>query len=122
MISSERTLKVLISTLWILLIFVFSTVLKPNISIEKNILFPHADKLAHFVMYFILQLLLMYQYENRICKRKELKIFISVCTYGILLEVFQHLFLADRFYEIFDIIANITGAFSGMLFFHFIKT
>ena len=122
MSSAERTLIELFSTVWILVILIFSTVLKPNISVEENILFPHADKVAHFGMYFILQLLLMFQYENRIFKRKEFKVFISVCTYGVLLEGFQHFFLAERFFEIFDIIANITGAFTGILFFHFIKT
>lgn len=73
-------------------------------------------------MYFTLQFLLQWQYEDRMNKRLEIRIFIMVCSYGILLELVQQFFLKDRFFEIFDIIANITGALMGILFFHFIKT
>jgi VanZ family protein len=86
------------------------------------VLFPHADKVVHFGIYFILQVLVMWAFAR---KDNPLTIILSFCfsvIYGILLEGIQHFFLPDRFFEIFDIIANITGALSGLLFFKLFKT
>lgn len=110
------------SALWLLIVLVLSTISKSNIAIEEDILLPHADKLAHFGMYFVLQILLLWQFENRSTPKIQRRIFFAVCIYGIVIELTQQLFLADRFFEIFDIIANITGALVGKLFFQYFKT
>ena len=89
---------------------------------EGNILGPHGDKVAHFGMYFILQYLFCLSIHGSRFRQKLLLTFLVTATYGIIMEVIQHVFLESRFFEIPDIIANITGALSGILLFHFLKT
>ncbi len=85
-------------------------------------LFPHADKIVHFIMYFFLQVLCMRHNGILNLKNKTTLIFGLVIFYGIFLELVQGYFLVDRFFENYDIIANITGAFIGIVFFNFIKS
>ena len=117
-----RKLSAGLSVSWVLIILIFSTISQANISVDYHILLTHVDKFVHFSMYFILQLLLMWNYHCSDLINKHEKIFLSVCFYGLALELIQYIFLKDRFFEIFDIIANITGAFVAFLFFQLFKT
>ena len=119
---SNRKLKRLFSIIWVLVIFIGTTFPNSDITVGANVLVPHVDKIAHFTMYFILQLLLMWQFDEIKTGRFQIRILLLVCAYGILLELIQKYFLVDRFFESYDIIANITGAFMGIILFHRIKT
>lgn len=107
---------------WALLIFVASVMPSDDISVDSNMLFPHVDKVVHFLMYFILQVLLLRHNDNFMSRKKQVVIFILTASYGFLMEVIQGYFLVDRFYDNYDIIANITGALIGNLFFNLLKS
>ena len=117
-----RKLSAGLSILWALIILILSTTSQPSIKFDSDILLTHVDKFVHFSMYFILQFLLMWNYRCSDVINKHGKIFLTVCFYGLIIELIQYQFLKDRFFEIFDIIANITGAFAAFLFFQLFKT
>ena len=68
----------------------------------------HVDKLAHMVMYTILAFLL---------KRDGLKmwvVFFLCFSLGFFIEIWQGCFLPSRYFEFYDLIANIIGYFIGI--------
>lgn len=117
-----RKLEKSLAVIWAIVIFAASVMPSDNISIESNMLFPHADKVVHFGMYFILQLLFMRYDSSEVKGKNKVIIFILVVSYGFIIELIQGYFLVDRFFENYDIIANITGALMGILFFNRIKS
>ncbi len=82
------------------------------------------DKVGHLVFYGVLTYLIaygFYQYKNQSINKKSL--FIALITssfYGISLEFMQYSFFPNRYFEILDIIANISGSIIGILFFKYI--
>jgi VanZ family protein len=76
------------------------------------------DKFAHFGIYLILSLLMYYGWKKQnsflsLHQNAILKILIITSTYGFLVEVMQELFTADRHFDIFDALANSSGATVG---------
>lgn len=75
--------------------------------------FKHKDKLAHFAFYFIASLIYFLEKNNR------LKIF-PVLSYAILLggamELIQYYFIETRNGDIWDMLANISGVLSFIVF------
>lgn len=76
-------------------------------SLGKN-----ADKYVHFTFHFVF-VLLWYLYCRT--KFKNLKkvvgaVFLSAATFGICIEIGQQLFTDTRKFDVFDILANTTGA------------
>ena len=117
-----RTLEKYLAPLWAIVIFIVSIVPADDITIDSDMLIPHADKVVHIMMYFILQVAIMRKRRNGLEGKNKVIIFILVTGYGVFIELFQGYFLADRFFEIYDIIANITGALMGILLFNRIKS
>lgn len=80
---------------------------------------PHFDKLVHFSLFFVLCLLLF-----RPFKSLQLKQYIwatlSSITLSALLELIQHRITSSRNSDIYDLIANITGILTSLLFYHFL--
>jgi len=78
------------------------------------------DKLAHFVVYAVLAVLIGWAIQRRSnIKFSNLLCDFLVCSaYGTLLECFQHWFLVDRVFEVPDLIANIIGSFAGTFIVH----
>lgn len=82
-----------------------------------------ADKIIHFVFYFVFSWLLLYG----ISKNKPsinswlLLTFILASSYGIIIEVIQGLWVPKRNFDYFDIIANIIGALTAVLLFKKLK-
>ena len=80
--------------------------------------FPHADKVVHFTMYFILGILLINDItrkETRILTWKKNMLLIAVLLiYGILTEIVQYYFIPSRDGDFFDFMANALGVFSGI--------
>lgn len=83
-----------------------------------------ADKIAHVGVYLILTLLIF----RGLSRRKRLNprnitlaILISA-GYGFFLELGQYYFFPGRYFEIFDIVANIIGSISSLIFLKFINS
>lgn len=83
------------------------------------------DKIAHVIIYFILIGLWQgYFYIRDDFKLKANSIaviFFIVLGYGIIIEIVQELFTANRHADVFDIIANTVGAILGIVFFRMAK-
>lgn len=108
-----------IPVVWALIILVLSTVgIGINLSPSLWDIIGW-DKLAHAFVYAVLCFLLIKALEkNGITLRRAIiySLIISV-VYGILMEIIQFTFFPNRYFEIFDIFANIVGAISIPLLF-----
>ena len=82
------------------------------------------DKLGHLIFYGILTYLIglgFYKTKNQFINKKTLFISLIISTcYGICMELMQYSFFPNRYFEILDIIANISGSIVGILFFKYI--
>jgi len=82
------------------------------------------DKVGHFVFYGILTFLIAYGFykiQNQFISKKMLFISLIISSvYGICLEIMQYSLFPNRYFEILDIIANISGSIVGILFFKYI--
>ena len=82
----------------------------------------YMDKVIHAIIYTILSYLitvaLRKQRVNYLASKNAygISVFVTV-TLGFLLEIGQHLITKDRSFELWDIIANITGALIGIALF-----
>lgn len=81
------------------------------------------DKIAHAGVYFILVIAIAFSMRSTIhthLVRNLMVIVIGCSLYGFALEVIQYTFLSDRFFEILDLIANISGSIVGSIFVYLI--
>lgn len=81
-------------------------------------LFPHIDKVVHFCMYFgqsFLFVPLFSKIKNKILKYSYA--FIASSLFGFTMEFFQYYFTKTRSGDLFDAIANASGALLGCLFY-----
>jgi VanZ family protein len=78
------------------------------------------DKIGHLVFYGIFTILIAFGfYKNKkVIRKKELfNALIISSIYGIAMELMQYSFFPNRYFEVLDIIANISGSLMGILFF-----
>lgn len=80
---------------------------------------PHADKVVHFIFYFVLVFLGVLATRdiykaNTDLKNKLLYVFLFAFFYGILIEFLQHNFTVDRQGDVLDVLANTLGAIAGI--------
>lgn len=87
---------------------------------EERIWFPHLDKIVHVAFHFFLVILgVLFLKENfhkhlSMGKRVGFPIAFSI-SYGLLIELLQSLMSFGRTAEIWDVLANLTGALMGGL-------
>jgi len=80
---------------------------------------PHADKVVHFIFYFVLVILgvkaIPEFFTTKLVLRKVLlyTLFFAI-AYGILIEFLQYGFTENRHGDILDVLANSVGALAGM--------
>jgi glycopeptide antibiotics resistance protein len=85
----------------------------------------NADKYVHFTFHFVFVLLwaLYYNYKNAESIFKSTVVILIVSfLFGIIIEIAQQVFTSNRKFDILDVSANTTGAFSALLIiliFHF---
>lgn len=96
---------------WALVIFLLST--GKNIPTPRftNLLEP--DKLAHAAAYFVLAALLSFGFGKRLGAWQMRWVWVAALIssiYGIGMEIVQFTFFPNRYFEVYDIIANIIGA------------
>ncbi|OFX19933.1 MAG: hypothetical protein A2041_01840 [Bacteroidetes bacterium GWA2_31_9b] len=84
---------------------------------------PNIDKIIHFMLYFILTVLLfssMYKTNSTLVSSKKIIALICVFGYGLFLELMQFVVTLDRSAEYLDFISNCLGAICGFFLFPFI--
>ena len=83
-----------------------------------------ADKYVHFTFHFVFTILWgFYSWAklNDITISKIGRVVILSFCYGILIEIFQEIYTKTRHADIFDVLANGTGALVALVFFVLIK-
>lgn len=83
-----------------------------------------ADKYVHFTLHFVFTILwglYSFKKQNEIALNKIAIIFFMSFCYGILIEFLQETFTVTRHADIFDVMANTTGAMVALLLFVLIK-
>ncbi|MGC6468603.1 MAG: VanZ family protein [Chitinophagales bacterium] len=103
--------------LWIVVLTYLS--LKP--SSTSLPLFPHADKVVHFVFYGVLCLLSFSAYGKKTKGRQLVYLALACFFYGIFLEIMQRFATKSRFFEGLDIVANGIGVFSASIVYSMFK-
>lgn len=102
---------------WGLFVLILSTM--PSVSLPEtfwDLLGP--DKIAHLIVYGIFTLLIVkgFHAQNNLNKKNIAIAVIVPSLFGILMEIIQYSFFPDRYFEIYDIIANIIGSFVSLFF------
>ena len=87
---------------------------------ETTFVFPHRDKVAHFGFHGIIVFLgTLFVRERRAMNfdinRGIIQMFLFSVIYGIIIEVLQWVMPYDRTAELWDILANLSGAVFGVL-------
>ena len=113
----------LLSILWALLILVLCLMPGKDLPSVDIVDF---DKIVHFGVYVVLALAMYYGWKKQssfavLHHNTILKILIITSTYGFAVEIMQELFTSDRHFDIFDALANSTGAVAGSLMGAFVK-
>ena len=84
-------------------------------------LIPHQDKLIHFICYGVLSYLALIAMSQGLINNLYFKAILFAILYGIGIEIAQALLNTGRYFDYFDIIANIIGSLIGSLVFYLIR-
>lgn len=77
------------------------------------------DKIVHCSLFFVLTFLVLL--DTRRKEEWRYRVIISIFAYGILVEIFQGVFLPYRSASVWDILADTTGLIIGTLAFNLYK-
>jgi VanZ family protein len=90
--------------------------LMPGSSVPK-VKIPHLDKLVHFVMYFSLTISYFYAFFNNGSGESRQLLWPSAlaAVVGLMVETLQHFMVSSRYFDKFDILANVIGCFFAIL-------
>jgi len=97
--------------------------LLPMYDLPEVSLFPGAEKMVHFSMYFGMAVLACWSLDlssNRI--RKMYWLLLGVFMYGVLMEILQRTMHNGRSFEFRDMIANLAGAVAGLLVYRYLDS
>jgi len=100
----------LLAILWTLVVTYLSLATFEDVSSDIEV--PYKDKLAHFTFYMMFVVLWALFFKQ---SKYNYKILFAAIGYGIVMEICQQLFTTTRSADIFDVIANTTGAIVGLL-------
>lgn len=105
---------------WALTILVLSLVSGLHLpKIAEKII--STDKLAHAAAYLVFCTLMMYGLRrNKVAFSNAALVSVAMgSTYGVLMEVLQYSFFPYRYFEVWDIVANIIGSLISVLVSYF---
>lgn len=93
--------------------------LTPSSSIPKIriVEIPHLDKIVHFSMYFILTILVLSAHLFRGIKINKIFLLALCFLYSIVIEMLQSFMKLGRYFDYYDIFANLIGIIIGFLIF-----
>jgi len=113
MLSLKSLMKIFALT-WLLFISVLFFL--PGSALPQGDLFdfPYFDKVVHFVFFAVLVFSWRFYFDTD-RKFTWLLFFLAFC-YGMGVEVIQHYFIANRSFDLWDVLADMTGAVAGLLF------
>ena len=103
------------SIIWALIMLIGCTIKidLPHDEDPNKFHIPHADKIVHFGIFFILSVLT--SLETKILNLPDkIKILIICTLYGVLIEIIQD-FIPWRGFDYFDMVADFSGALIGVL-------
>lgn len=98
--------------------------LASRIRVPKLLLFAHADKLIHFLMYFIFAALALWsldprsQFSQRYPKWKYVLVLLMAFTWGTVMELLQRFLASGRQFSLLDMLANSLGAVLSILMYN----
>lgn len=101
--------------LWALIVIVLSVSPGSNLPPLEFLGFVRIDLIAHFVMYFIFSFLIFYGIRKSSASypMNNKSLLFTLCVpiiFGIVMELLQHNFITERYFDIMDIFANIIGS------------
>ncbi|MBN2348292.1 MAG: VanZ family protein [Bacteroidales bacterium] len=107
---------------WLIIIIVLSIL--PGSEAKKVDLlhFNNADKVYHFILYFIFAIIFFYDlnknpYRQASIKSAIFRIFLISLFLGVILEIVQYYFIEGRNGSFYDLLANLAGTIFGLGFF-----
>lgn len=103
--------------LWLLIILVLSLI--PGNQLPGMPFIPHFDKLVHAAMYFILVVLLINPLKHLKVRRFYLVALFVSFIIGSVVELAQTYIAVNRSGCFCDELANLAGAFLGIIFYHY---
>ncbi|WP_396211084.1 VanZ family protein [Flavobacterium sp.] len=115
MLNKKQTL--FVASSWTLLVTVLSLISTGSFVSIANINIAYKDKIVHFIFYFVMVILWLNYYNRTTSKNSYIKVLFMTICYGILIEICQGVFTANREADVFDAIVNTVGAFSGFILF-----
>lgn len=101
--------------LWVVVVTSLSLVNGSSFSGVKSPI-EHADKIVHFLFYFVMQLLFCYTLIKKPRPVKYVIVFFITVFYGMVIEVLQSEFTSTRSGDKLDLLANTLGALTALLF------
>lgn len=117
MFQFTRKTYIMLTVMWAFFILLLSVIPGKDLP-ESNLI--GIDKVVHFIFYFILCFLYTSVFNVQQSIRMILLIAFVCIAYGFLIECIQGLFLQDRFFDLYDVVANSMGAIIASAYF-FIK-
>jgi VanZ family protein len=74
------------------------------------------DKYVHFLFYFVFVIVwFLFLDRTKYAKSVKLLALILAITFGVLMEICQGLFTTTRTPDVYDVLANSIGAFTGII-------
>jgi VanZ family protein len=102
---------------WTILIIIGCSL--PGSAVPKVPLFPHFDKVVHFIFFFIFTMLWSV-YNN--CKWvTTIYIIITSFIFGWFIEIYQKNYVIGRSFDVFDIVADTIGAVSFLIIYKWVS-
>lgn len=105
--------------IWTLIIFILLALPGKMLPNEQHFSIPQLDKLVHIVLFGSFVFLWSFYFSTKNPKAnlqgRYMRITIIACLYGIAMELVQKYFIPNRDFDIYDIAADIVGAFGGYI-------
>ena len=104
----------LLAVLW--LVFISVLFILPGSAFPKDnwLTKLHFDKWVHFGFFAVL--LFLWRFYFPPAGKYDLLLLLAAFFYGLGVELIQHFFVANRSFDIVDLIADMAGAFAGIWF------
>ena len=101
-------------TLFVLIMCLISFNELPSVGVSS------ADKYVHATFHFVFTILWFLTLDKNGYSRKILtRVFLASVIFGIAIEIMQGLFTQTRQADIYDVFANVAGAFTAVLFLYY---
>ena len=81
-----------------------------DVSFQPEFDIPYFDKFVHFCFYFVLSFTIQYEVKSKIKLTDYLFIFLYAMVLGGFIELVQENFIVERNGDLFDLIADLSGA------------